>query len=48
MANKSITMTKVRRIIELKSEGLSKLSISQSVHIHINALQKFSSKELTP
>src|ERR1035437_5178103 len=34
MANKSISMTQVRRIIQLKVEGLSKLKISKSLHIH--------------
>ena len=44
MANKSITMTKVRRIIQLKAEGLSKLKISQSLHIHRTTLDNYLSK----
>ena len=34
MANKSINMTLVRRIIQLRAEGLSKLKIDESLHIH--------------
>ena len=41
MANKSITMTQVRRIIQLKKEGLSKLGISQSLHIHRATLDNY-------
>lgn len=33
MANKAISMAKVRRIVQLKSEGLSKLKISQTLGI---------------
>jgi len=41
MANKSISMTQVRRIIQLKAEGLSKLKISQSLHIHRATLDNY-------
>jgi transposase len=41
MANKSITMTQVRRIIQLKAEGLSKLKISESLHIHRATLDNY-------
>ena len=41
MANKSINMTQVRRIIQLKSEGLNKPRIAQSLHIHRAALDNF-------
>ena len=44
MANKSISMTQVRRIIQLKAEGLSKLKISQSLHIHRATLDNYLSK----
>ena len=44
MANKSIKMTQVRRIIQLKAEGLSKLKISQSLHIHRATLDNYLSK----
>ena len=44
MANKSISMTQVRRIIQLKVEGLSKLKISQSLHIHRATLDNYLSK----
>ena len=47
MANKSINMTQVRRIIQLKAEGLSKLKISQSLHIHRATLENYLSKLLT-
>jgi hypothetical protein len=41
MANKSISMTQVRRIIQLKAEGLSKLKISGSLHIHRATLDTY-------
>lgn len=44
MANKSISMTQVRRIIQLKAEGLSKLKISGSLHIHRATLDSYLSK----
>jgi transposase len=44
MANKSITMTQVRRIIQLKAEGLSKLKIAESLHIHRTTLDNYLSK----
>lgn len=44
MANKSITMTQVRRTIQLKSEGLSKLRIAQSLHIHRATLDNYLSR----
>ena len=44
MANKSITMTLVRRIIQLKTEGLSKLKIAQSLHIHRATLDNYLSR----
>lgn len=44
MANKSITMTQVRRIIQLKTEGLSKLKIAQSIHIHRSTLDNYLSR----
>jgi len=40
MADKSITMAQGRRIIQLKSEGLSKLRIAQSLHIHRATLDR--------
>jgi transposase len=44
MANKSISMTQVRRIIQLKVEGLSKLKISHSLHIHRATLDNYLTK----
>ena len=44
MANKLITMTQVRRIIQLKAEGLSKLRISQSLNIHRATLDNYLSR----
>lgn len=44
MANKSISMIQVRRIIQLKAEGLSKLKISQSLHIHRVTLDNYLSR----
>ena len=44
MANKPISMTQVRRIIQLKAEGLSKLKISGSLHIHRATLDTYFSK----
>ncbi|NQT77610.1 MAG: IS21 family transposase [Bacteroidetes bacterium] len=48
MANKPISMTQVRRIIQLKSAGLSKLKISQNLGIHRKTLNEYLFKlELT-
>ena len=44
MANKSISMIQVRRIIQLRAEDLSKLKISQSLHIHRATLDNYLSK----
>jgi Homeodomain-like domain len=44
MTNKSIIMTQVRRIIQLKVEGLNKLKISRSLHIHRATLDNYLSK----
>jgi transposase len=44
MANKSISMIQVRRIIQLKSEGLSKLKISKLLNIHRATLDNYLSK----
>lgn len=44
MVNKSIGMTQLRRIIQLKAEGLSKLKISESVHLHRTTLDSYLSK----
>jgi transposase len=44
MANKSIGMTQVRRIIQLKAAGLSKLKIAGSLHIHRATLDNYLSK----
>jgi transposase len=44
MANKSINMTQVRRIIQLRAEGLSKLKIAESLHIHRATLDNYLSK----
>ena len=41
MANKSIIMTQVRRIIQLRAEGLSKLKIAESLHIHRATLDSY-------
>jgi len=41
MANKSIGMTQVRRIIQLKAEGLSKLKISGLLHLHRATLDNY-------
>jgi len=41
MANKSINMTQVRRIIQLRAEGLSKLKIAESLHIHRATLDSY-------
>ena len=37
-------MTQVRRIIQLKVEGLSKLKISESLHIHRTTLDNYLTK----
>jgi len=44
MANKSISMIQLRRIIQLKVQGLSKLKISESLHIHRATLENYLSK----
>jgi transposase len=41
MANKTISMTQLKRIIQLKFEGLSKLSISQKLGIHRKTLNDY-------
>ena len=46
MANKLISMIQVRRIVQLKVEGLSKLKISESLHIHRGTLDTYISKLL--
>jgi len=48
MANKPISMTQIRRIIQLRNEGISKLKISQQVKIHRKTLDDYLFKiELT-
>ena len=37
-------MTQIRRILQLKADGLSKLKISESLHIHRSTLDKYLSK----
>src|ERR1035437_7386091 len=44
MVNKSIGMTQLRRIIQLRAEGLSKLKISDSVRLHRTTLDNYLSK----
>ena len=44
MVNKSISMTQLRRIIQLKAQGLSKLKISESVHLHRTTLDNYLSR----
>ena len=44
MANKTISMTQLKRIIQLKSEGYSKLSISQKLGIHRKTLNDYLAK----
>ena len=44
MANKSIGMIQIRRILQLKAAGLSKLKISGSLHIHRATLDSYLSK----
>ncbi len=41
MAKKPISMTQIRRIIQLKSEGLSKLKISQKLGIHRKTIDDY-------
>ena len=41
MANKTISMTQLKRIIQLKSEGYSKLSISQKLGLHRKTLDDY-------
>jgi hypothetical protein len=48
MANKTISMSKVKRIVQLRSEGLSKLKIAKLVGIHRKTLDDYLLKlELT-
>ena len=48
MANKPISMTQVKRIIQLRSEGISKLKISRQIGIHRKTLDDYLIKlELT-
>ena len=44
MANKTISMTQLKRIIQLKSEGYSKLSISQKLRLHRKTLDDYLKK----
>lgn len=44
MANKSISMIQIRRIIQLKADGLSKLKIATTLHIHRATLDHYLSK----
>jgi transposase len=44
MANKSIGMTQVRRIIQLKADGLSKHKISSLLHLHRATLDNYLSR----
>jgi transposase len=44
MTNKSIGMTQVRRIIQLKADGLSKLKISALLHLHRSTLDNYLSR----
>ena len=44
MANKSISMNQIRRIIQLKAEKYSKLKISELLHIHRATLEGYLSK----
>lgn len=41
MANKPISMTQIKRIVQLKSEGVSKFKISQSLGIHRKTLDSY-------
>lgn len=41
MANIPISMTQIKRIIQLKSEGLSKLKISRKLGIHRKTLDDY-------
>ena len=41
MANRTISMIQIKRIIQLKSEGLSKLKISQKLGIHRKTLDNY-------
>jgi transposase len=48
MANKPISMAKVKRIVQLKAAGLKKLKISRTLGIHRNTLDEYLFKlELT-
>ena len=44
MANKTISMTQLKRIIQLKTEGYSKLSISQKLGLHRATLNDYLKK----
>ncbi|MDD2381003.1 MAG: IS21 family transposase [Mariniphaga sp.] len=44
MANKTTSMTQLKRIIQLKSEGYSKLSISQKLGLHRKTLDDYLKK----
>ena len=44
MANKPITMIQLKRIIQLKSEGVNKLKISQSLSLHRGTLDEYLKK----
>lgn len=44
MANKPITMIQLKRIIQLKSEGVNKLKISQSLSLHRRTLDEYLKK----
>jgi len=41
MANKTISMTQIKRIIQLRNEGVSKLKISKRVGIHRKTLDDY-------
>ena len=41
MANKSISMTQIKRIIQLRNEGISKLKISKKIGIHRKTLDDY-------
>jgi transposase len=44
MANKTISMTQLKRIIQLRSEGYNKLSISQKIGLHRKTLNDYLKK----
>lgn len=41
MANRPISMTQIKRIVQLKSDGISKFKISQSLDIHRQTLDSY-------